>query len=399
MFILTTIVDTIRIPPHMLSSMPTLTALHCEIDMKYPNRVLYDVGLVIGRYGPVSKITNGSCVPGDGGCHHDCLFQIIVFRPFVDEVCVGKIVKSTPEGIHVSLGFFQDIFIPAYWMLRPSHYEESSGLWVWSPNYDEDEEEGESTKDIAKASETNGEKQGKKPANGIKDSGKNGNVTVKEEAKPSNSRTDNHNKKGITEEPENANDEAGDQQIDQEGEDETDRLEMEIGAEIRFKVKSIHFTQVTNTAKGVQATTITTAYSHVFPPSSSTSPPSAPTSSGGTATAAGGTGAAPDGGATKTATPDNIDSTSDRPQPLHVRKRSTSVDLSEVQQPPPSMQIIASICEDGLGLTTWWTSADDEEAEEQDGGEEVKQPSREQDEIEDIAETDQNDDDDEYGYI
>ena len=140
MFILTTIADTIRVPANMLS-LPTLVALHSEIDMKYPNRVLMDVGLVICRYGECLKITYGSCVPGDGGSHHECIFRLVVFRPFVEEVCIGKIVKSTPDGIQVSLGFFQDIFIPAYWMLRPSRYDEKIGLWVWTPDYGDEEEE------------------------------------------------------------------------------------------------------------------------------------------------------------------------------------------------------------------------------------------------------------------
>ena len=406
MFILTEIVDTIRIQPHMLFSMPTLAALHCEIDMKYPNRVLYDVGLVIGRHGQVTKLTNGSCVPGDGGCHHDCLFQIIVFRPFVDEVCVGKIVKSTPEGVHVSLGFFQDIFIPAYWMLRPSHYDESSGLWVWSPNYDDEEdEEGEEegsmeTSKEAKSINANGEKRKDSATNGSKTEHKNNSkVTVKQEGSmPSKSRTggQNENPEGT----ENDGDETGNQQEQDEegGEDETGPLEMEIGAEIRFKVKSIHFTQVTNTAKGVQATTITTAYSHVFPPTSTASTPSG--AAGTSSSASAGSGSAVHDGTTTSAAPDNIDSTSDLQRPLNIRKRSTSVDLSEGQQLPPSMHIIASICEDGLGLTDWWKPEEEEDAEEeQEGDEDEKGEGDGRGEIENVTEMNHNVDEEDYGFI
>jgi hypothetical protein len=31
------------------------------------------------------------------------------------------------------------------------------------------------------------------------------------------------------------------------------------------------------------------------------------------------------------------------------------------------MHIVASICEDGLGLTSWWTAAADEDEEEEIG--------------------------------
>jgi hypothetical protein len=40
MFILTTVVDRIRVPAHMLS-LPTLTALHNEIDLKLPTARVY----------------------------------------------------------------------------------------------------------------------------------------------------------------------------------------------------------------------------------------------------------------------------------------------------------------------------------------------------------------------
>eukprot|EP00934_Nitzschia_sp_Nitz4_P005715 Nitzschia sp. Nitz4//scaffold5_size260463//52092//52970//NITZ4_000953-RA/size260463-processed-gene-0.57-mRNA-1//1//CDS//3329555253//5705//frame0 len=292
MFQLTTVADTIRVPAHMLA-IPTLTALHREIDIKYPNRVLMDVGLVICRYGDCFKITNGSCVPGDGGSHHDCLFRLLVFRPFVEEVLVGTIVKSTAEGVQVSIGFFQDIFIPTYWMLRPSRYDEKIGLWVWTPDYDENnDEDGEDEGETEVKTETETEK----VEDGAEDA------------------------EGDTEKAE------GDESS--EAAQEGDRFEMELGAQIRFKVKSIQFTQVTNTAKGVQATTTMTAHSHAFPKEE--------------------------------------EKTVDKP----LRKRSLSLDLSDVSDMPASMHIVASICEDGLGLTSWWEAPPDQEEEEEEVEEE-----------------------------
>jgi hypothetical protein len=102
------------------------------------------------------------------------------------------------------------------------------------------------------------------------------------------------------------------------------RYEMHVGAMIRFRVKSIQYTQVTNTAKGMQSTTTTT----------------------------------------------NV--------PVGGRKRSTSIgnasddynnnsgNSSSSLAPPPAMQIIASICEDGLGLTDWWPGGDDEAEQEEE---------------------------------
>jgi DNA-directed RNA polymerase III subunit RPC8 len=268
MFIVKTVHDLIRIPPALLA-IPTVQAIHSEIDQKYPNRILMDVGLVVARYGDCLHVEHGVCVAGDGGAHHECAFRLILFRPFVEEVVLGTISKSTSEGIQVSLGFFDDIYIPAYWMLNPSRYEPTSGLWVWTPQYEDDEE--------AQDAET--QKVGEKSSSTAENGG------------------------------------------------ET-RYEMYLGAEIRFKVKSINFTQVTNTAKGMHATMTTTAYA----PQDSTQG--------------------------KNSTRDSNDMS--RP----VRQRSSSVGIDESDDVPTSMHIVGTICDDGLGLTSWWKNEEDEESDE-----------------------------------
>lgn len=47
-------------------------------------------------------------------------FRMVVFRPFIGEVLVGKIASSSPNGIRVTLQFFDDIVIPAEWMKENS---------------------------------------------------------------------------------------------------------------------------------------------------------------------------------------------------------------------------------------------------------------------------------------
>ena len=197
------------------------------------------------------------------------MFRLVVFRPFVDEVCIGKIISSNEQGVQVSLGFFDEIFIPAYWMLRPSHYNHNSGLWVWvPPDYgDAENEENEQGDDMEDVEDKN---------------------TSEEDAK--------------------------------------NGFDMEIGRDIRFKVKALHFTQITNTAKGVQATTTTTSQS-LFNPMMVKRARSI------------------SGGSTSDA--HNEDTGLSKP----VRKRSSSVDLTNNDKKPACFYIVASICEDGLGLT------------------------------------------------
>ena len=307
MFVIATISDTIRVPPPLLSQ-PTLTSVQTEIEKRYPNKIIVDVGLVIAPFGPPLQIGDGMFVPGDGGAHHQVVFKAIVFRPFVEEVLVGTVIDSSDDGVTVSIGgFFDHVFIPAYWMLNPSTFDENAGLWVWSPTYDDD--------DDADAVDEESEKEGK---------GQNGNAM----ADAANAR------KTVGMETEEGDD------SEEEG-----RFEIEIGSEIRFKVKSVNFTRITTTMKGVQATTTTTAHAsnRVF---------------------------GLDGGSSKNGakTPSNTDGNSDGEErhsstQTAVRRRSSSADLSDSDIRPAPMQIVGSICEDGLGLTSWWKAAAEEEEE------------------------------------
>jgi DNA-directed RNA polymerase subunit E'/Rpb7 len=200
-----------------------------------------------------------------------------VFRPFVDEVCIGTIIASNEQGLQVSLGFFDEIFIPAYWMLRPSHYEPETGLWVWvPPDYD---------------------------AQGDEDNNNN------------NDDDDGNVISSMNETSEGA-------ETTTTVAEQDNGFEMEIGSTIRFKVKALEFTQITKTAKGVQATTTTTSKFNV-PNSSNKSSSDRHHNATNSEEAIGGP----------------------------VRKRSSSVDLTNNDKTPPCFYIVASICEDGLGLT------------------------------------------------
>ena len=184
-------------------------------------------------------------------------------------------------------------------MLRPSKFNKESGLWVWTPDYDEDNDKDEN---IA--------------ADNTEEVNDEGGPSSKEESGGPSS----------TEEKNTAEDSS---------------YVMELGDQIRFKVKSINFTQVTKTAKGMQATTTTTAQS-VHP------------------NMMGGPGGKSSDAAGSSIRKGSLDSAEAHP----VRKRSLSVDLTESQNVPASMHVVASICEDGLGLTSWWEAQEAEDEEE-----------------------------------
>ena len=129
-----------------------------ELNKKYANRVLHDVGLCICTF-DLSQAGEGKVRYGDGllwykglGIHFlivnlralnnflPVVFRMVVFRPFVSEVIVAKVKSSDQEGIRresaicvdglistltspdsvVTVGFFDDIYIPASYLPQPS---------------------------------------------------------------------------------------------------------------------------------------------------------------------------------------------------------------------------------------------------------------------------------------
>lgn len=224
MFEVQRVKDSIQLEAYDLGK-PTSSVLASKIDERFPNRVLLSGGLVICRHEkePTAILSSGICK--EGKTYWKIEFSLIVFRPFVGEILVGTIAEANASGIRVTLGeFFGAIYVPAYWMLRPSTFENNK-VWVWMT--------------------------------------------------------------------------------------EDEKYEMPIGSEIRVRVKSLHYTKRTVTAKGKV---------------------------------------------------EEIQSSG--------RKRSGSVVDEDIaaESKGSAMHIIASICEDGLGLTEWWRNISDDPG--QDGDEE-----------------------------
>lgn len=105
-------------------------ALSDALTEKLANKVLKDVGLVVALW-DILKIGDSYLFPGDGASHTRVEFRILVFRPFMDEVLVGKIKCCAKEGVHLSLGFFDDILIPPEALQHPYRFDETDQVWVW----------------------------------------------------------------------------------------------------------------------------------------------------------------------------------------------------------------------------------------------------------------------------
>ncbi len=135
MFILTTLEDEVALHPSRFAKNQHVSEIRSMIEVKYIDRVIPDVGLVVSLYDIVS-VRDAYIFPGDlkdsqGDAACTVQFRVVVFRPKVNELLIGRIVNSTPMGLQVSLGFFQDVSIPANQLRSPSAFDERLGVWTW----------------------------------------------------------------------------------------------------------------------------------------------------------------------------------------------------------------------------------------------------------------------------
>jgi DNA-directed RNA polymerase III subunit RPC8 len=89
MFVLSTIQGDVRVHPRDLNK-PTPQAVTAVLEELYIDKVIPDLGLVTTLY-DVQDIEGGSIYPNDGAAFFKAKFRLVVFRPFVKEVLLGKL--------------------------------------------------------------------------------------------------------------------------------------------------------------------------------------------------------------------------------------------------------------------------------------------------------------------
>ncbi|KAG7216257.1 hypothetical protein INR49_029109 [Caranx melampygus] len=140
MFVLVEMVDTVRICPWDFHRQLN-EAIAEELNKKLANKVVYNVGLCICLY-DITKLDDSYIFPGDGASHTKVHFRYVVFHPFLDEILVGKIKYCSQEGVHVTMGFFDDILIPPESLQQPAKLypelnDEAEQVWLWEYETDE----------------------------------------------------------------------------------------------------------------------------------------------------------------------------------------------------------------------------------------------------------------------
>ncbi|KZV93155.1 hypothetical protein EXIGLDRAFT_717572 [Exidia glandulosa HHB12029] len=131
MFQLAIIKDTIPLLPATFS-VPAEKALTYELNKKYANRILHDVGLCICVF-DIIQAGEGKVRYGDGCLWHKVNFRLVVFRPFKSEVLLARVKSSDNTGIRLTLGFFDDIHVLEGNLPWPSAFDPNERAWFWLP--------------------------------------------------------------------------------------------------------------------------------------------------------------------------------------------------------------------------------------------------------------------------
>ena len=94
--------DHIRVPPSMFNR-PEQEAVLANVKSTYENYISKDLGFVINVIN-VGKIKEGVIVPGDGAGFYETEFELLVYKPELNELVYGKIRDITDFGAFMDLG-------------------------------------------------------------------------------------------------------------------------------------------------------------------------------------------------------------------------------------------------------------------------------------------------------
>ena len=94
--------DHIRIPPREFGK-ELNASLITQIKAKYEGYIDKEVGVVIDVL-EINEIGKGIIIPGDGACHYEVVFDVVSFKPELQEVVMGKVTDVADFGAFVDIG-------------------------------------------------------------------------------------------------------------------------------------------------------------------------------------------------------------------------------------------------------------------------------------------------------
>ena len=102
MFYKIEIQDHIRVPPSLFG-LQLKEAVIKGIKKKYEGHISKNIGIVID-IANTKTIGEGVIIPGDGAPYYDVVFELLSFKPEMQEVVLGRIKDIADFGAFISLG-------------------------------------------------------------------------------------------------------------------------------------------------------------------------------------------------------------------------------------------------------------------------------------------------------
>lgn len=94
--------DTVRVPPELFK-VPLEQALKQLLAETYEGKIDRDVGSVI-LVTTVKSDGIGKVIPGDGAAYYNAIFNVLTYRPELQEVIEGEVIENVEFGAFVRLG-------------------------------------------------------------------------------------------------------------------------------------------------------------------------------------------------------------------------------------------------------------------------------------------------------
>ena len=94
--------DHIRVPPNLFN-LPLEEAVIKRIKTKYNGFISKDLGIVID-VDRMKEIGEGVIIAGDGASYYDVSFELLTFKPEMQEIVLGKIKDIAEFGAFINIG-------------------------------------------------------------------------------------------------------------------------------------------------------------------------------------------------------------------------------------------------------------------------------------------------------
>jgi len=94
--------DYIRVSPNLFQFSKEESVIKC-VKEKYGGYISNELGIVVDL-AQINDIREGIVIPGDGASYYDTTFELLTFKPELQEIVLGKIKDIADFGAFINIG-------------------------------------------------------------------------------------------------------------------------------------------------------------------------------------------------------------------------------------------------------------------------------------------------------